>query len=583
MSDFLWQALGPTGIKALHAARPLVPRPRVDGVSLDLAPRARVKRGPMPSGARARARAFPGAVAKGASEFRDEGFRRPRTLRPESLPESLFGRAGLSSLYRVTRNQLSPVFFYPGSLESRALRFLSEPDPERSNRKLQRIGAGLLTKAHESLYRSLSSASEGRARRHLTWSRDPCADALRIRYLMSRPTASGVSEMAWYGALRWAGNRALDRNDLADVPEGARRCLALAVASAAGYRRAVELLPHWFPDGPPKEPVPRRWSALLVMRAAIEEKRFVPETVPYLVPSVTTKLRLRECVPVTAALRCAVRERHEGGTVFLLAAIMTMAFRCSLARAADGYGFAVDLPAWGQGALSPEQVSVLSRRLPLLANRGWSPWRDPVAKRFQESLGIDLEGIDRLLIALLHDATPPSSWFLYLDDALLKAALFLLLGKTVSARLHLGGGYPASTALNDRARIPDASRAGAEALWLLLEQSTQNRRDTVEDLLRTPDPNVILGTPIWAIENGLGKMAPLALQDGRMKGLSAVRALLQRGELRDRLAPYWILRKREVAGVIRGLLWVSSKNAYPSEEQWLEFLERLSEEALAEC
>ncbi|HSF18750.1 MAG TPA: hypothetical protein VLK65_24715 [Vicinamibacteria bacterium] len=568
MSDWLWRTVGSTTPKAFRIRRPLLPRARVMPVSIPGARNAR-----RVGLERARATSVPVAEARRA------------VLRPGKPPGSIWVRAGLAALYRLTRHQLFPTFFSPGSLESRALMFLSEPDRKESQRILVGLAPGVLTESHESLYRVLCSANEGRVPRRFAWSSHPCADALRVRHLKRRPSFGEASRMTWYGALRWVGRRALDRDDLADGPENSRKCVALAVASAAGYRRAVELLPAWFPDGPSAKPSTKRWCSLLVMRAAIEEKRFTPETVPYLVPAVTAKLRPNDCVPLAAAFRSAVQERHEGGAVFFLAAIMTTAFRCALTNAAEETAdCARHLPTWGRGAIGAEQMSVLSASLARLADATWNPWQEPVARRLQDIVRFDLEAIEQRLVALLGDARPPAFWFAFLDDAVLNASLFTLFGNTVSARIHLQRSQtPGSRGLQYRLESISRSGGDPESVWSLLERSIRGRADTVADLLRTPDPVVALGTPIWALNEGLGKIAPLALKEGRMRELSAVRALFHRQELRDRLAPFWILRKNELRSVLDALVWVGSGEPYPSEREWLEFLEVLAEEASHQC
>ena len=390
--------------------------------------------------------------------------------------------------------------------------------------------------------------------------------------------------MTWYGALSWAGRRALARDDLIDVPANARKCVAIGVASAAGYRRAVELLPAWFPDGPPMKRAVRRWCSLLVMRAAVEEKRFIPEFLRYLVPPTTAKFRADDVLKLAAAFRSAVRERHEGGTVFLLGAVLTTAFRSALASAMEKNRSPADaFPGWGHGGIGAERVSVLSPVLERLAAAQWSPWQEPIAKQIKNAVRVDLDGVEKQLMAMLGEAAPPAFWFVYLDDALLNATLFTLFGNTLSARVHLRVVNLSSRGLLHWMESASSGRNDTDSVWSHLEASLQGPGDAVADLLQTPDPTIVLGTPSWALNAGLGKIAPLALKDGRMKGLSAVRALLHRQELRERLEPFWILRKNEFRSVVNGLAWIGNGETHPSEPEWLEFLELLAEEALNPC
>ena len=459
------------------------------------------------------------------------------------------------------------------------LKILTERTFEDAEVVARRLDCGSLSESHKALRRSLVDATSARSHRNVAWGEQTCVDALRLRFVghldwkvhEHRPP---LDEVVWIGALEWLGQRLVERGDAHRIPQRARRALAAAVASTSGYRRAFELVRacrgrKTFPD--------RRtfgWTSLVALRCVFDGW-ILPDVVSFLIPpAATKKLRKRSpWLPLCLALRWAVEHRHQAGVVFLLSALMTTAFRRSLENAAVSKDLEIELAPWGCGSLPRAESVQLVRDL---TARGWRPWREAEAET-----GLELSKLAALLQGVLGVESFEGA-LVFLDEHLLHAALFTLMGNTLSARVHLASSM--RSPLTRPASDSIAANDDSSALWDFLERaSLGSEGDRIYTALEhTPDPNVALGTPVWAVANHLSEAAQASMRGGKSKAFRSVRSLLQRKDLLKTVEPYWLLGRRDKERLLTAMKWIGRHEPYPNEEAWWAFLESHAEQVLSD-
>lgn len=457
------------------------------------------------------------------------------------------------------------------------MKILSERSYEVADQVARRLDRECLPESPEALRRSLADASSARSHRNVAWGEQSCVDALRLRFVEHldwkvREHRPALEEVVWTGALTWLGKRVLERDGAYQIPQRARRAMAVAVAASSGYRRSFEFVRAGYGKGPLRDARSFGWTSLVALRCVFEGW-IVPDVVSHLIPPASNK-RLRKdslWLPLCLALRWAVEHRHEAGVVFLLSAMTTTAFRRRLATEAVKKGLETQFAPWGCGSLPRIDTVTLLRDL---TAKQWRPWR-----KVEDETDIDLSGF----VALLQEMLGADSFetvLLFFDEHLLQATLFALLGNTLSARINMASSIRSSLTRSVFYSIVEKNQANV--LWDYLENVSlgSERARVYTALEKTPDPNVALGTPVWAVANHLSDVASVSARTGKSKAFRSVRSLLERKDLLKVAEPYWLLGRRDKERLLIAMKWIRRNEPYPKEEVWWEFLDSHAKQVL---
>jgi hypothetical protein len=507
-------------------------------------------------------------------------FERPvpaEDVQQDLWPEDLISRVGCTAVNKIAAGS------GPRVDERDFLGIVTTPVLEEARNRARHLELRDLSTMQKAFRRTLVDVSSARSPQKVLWGEEPCVDALRLRYVghidwKIAHERRSADDVVWLGALEWLGRRFA--GDGSKAPPKTRRVLATSVAASSGYRKALELLRSW-----PGKDWRFTWGSLIALRCVFDGW-MVPDVVSSLIPPRMDLVpRLRKdspWVPLSFALRWALQHGHQAGVVFALSAILTTAFRRSLESAAEQEGLRIGPPPWGSGALRKEQMVVFSDLLGRLCEKGWSPWKERPLKAAEEGTDLDLSELASILRRVLGGLDRFHFGLLCLDEHLLHATLFTLLGNLPSARVHLALSVrsPLKRGLAPPLKIEHSDRT----LQRFLESSPlgSERAGVYSAIEGTPDPNVALGTPVWSFSDHLGDVASAFMRARKGPAFRSVRSLLQREDLKKAVRPYWLLSGRDKAGLVASMKWAGGLEPYPEEEAWWGFLESQARQVLEE-
>ncbi|HSB60898.1 MAG TPA: hypothetical protein VLI67_04220, partial [Vicinamibacteria bacterium] len=423
------------------------------------------------------------------------------------------------------------------------------------------------------------------------WGEDEVVDRLRLRALARREARPGV---AWEGFLAWAGGaltglaeaprrdgegptsleEALTRSVEA-LPEAALPAACAAVASARGYRKALEAVLARLPG---EAPGARAGQALrtTAMRLALEGG-FLPASLGWLVPGHRGAALDAAGAddlwrPGLLALRGCEEHGHEGGLVHLTAALTAGHFRWGLGRVARRLKLDIAVPRWGDPPLAGDARHSLRTGLRSLRDAdlaelwGVSPWPSEWGGPDVPEIGRRIGGlvggrVDHVALILLH-------------DRLAVAAVWALVGRSQSALAQIAAGTVEPALERAREALRSGIARGTKP-GLPAHRPAAPAAETLRALLQsTPDPSVALRTPHWMLERGRGALTNRLIREGRRDEARHLRTVLDRADLRERLAPFWLLRGPADTGSVLALArWLRAHVPLPPERGWVAFME----------
>jgi len=401
------------------------------------------------------------------------------------------------------------------------------------------------------------------------WGDDPVVDALRARILRGFPGGtSATPPVRWDGFLGWAGARLAD-GLLASAPRDTLPACAASLAAAGGCAFALDALLARAPQlGEQSFDV----LSLLALRAAMGGS-FRPGSIPWLIPATTalqrTEVRGRSgWASALLALRAYREAGHSSGVACLTAALAATWFRERFRAVAREGGLTIPPRPWGGPqvqASSGDAVWLgmgLVRKDPPAFRRADRPpwpkgWGGPALPLLEERL------------AAYAGCSVTVAREVFLDDRLATAAVFVLTGDVLGGLAVLASARTPAILEGARAALERALSGAARPEPLPELPVSRETESLFRRLLHFPDPSVALRTPHTMIEGNRGALLSRLVGEGRAADASAVRTMLDRRDLLQALAPYWLLSAapESRACVTRLARWLATKTAMPGEEE----------------
>jgi hypothetical protein len=404
------------------------------------------------------------------------------------------------------------------------------------------------------------------------WTDDPVADWLRAR-LLEAP-AFQEAEPGWLGILAWLG-RHLDvwyrsPSTLAEMPLAAA---ALTVRSGAAH--ALSTVSSTLREAR----LTRDWAGLLrvlILRCALDGA-FVPEALRKVVPS---PRRGGDVVapawkPLVLARRALVESGHVVGAAHLTAALVATDVRRGLMGDLRFLNLHARIPSWGSRALTEKESQDLhvaihgrdARGSAFLSRLPSTPWPHDWG-------GPDTREITVALARLLG-SEPGLAREVFLHDGLALAAIHALGGHAVNALAALGATRTPPAFDEARTALARAIHTGIGATRLPGERPVRAEAEAVyRQLRRLPEPNLALETPYWLL-GAQRAQAQHALQtSGRLQAFRDLRLVLDRPDVAEALAPFWLLREAHGFEASLGALVrrTAARIGPPTPDQCLRFL-----------
>jgi hypothetical protein len=480
------------------------------------------------------------------------------------------------------RRSPEPAFLAAGTPERDVVSLLAAPSTEQADQASARLAQVEWTDPAQGVLAALRGMALGQVAVEPLWGHSRAADALRLRHVRAagEGTASPELSLRWGLFFRWAGER-LALAAAGTLPPALLRVEAASLAAAHGYRRAFEALCAVEPARAEAE----RFDVLssLALRVAFEDG-FAPGLVAWLVPSGRLRRRGQGAREPWAAALASLRAFAEQGNVTALvhlsAALVAADLRervlTFLGRPAASVlrrRWWSALPEGAQPGLA-DAVAVIRAHASTLTRGEQRPWPKGWG-------GPDLRWVVSAVDGLLGPRVHSLGAELFLDDRLAVAAIFGAIGYLPSAVAQLGAVEPAPALADARRALREAlsrPRGAADQAAVLLSCGEWDRdADRLYGQLRgTPDPSVALGSPHWLLAETRGALMAQLVKEGRRSTASAVRAVLERPDLRTELAPFWLLRGTEDdTTAVRALavrLAGATQEAVP-EREWVRFVE----------
>jgi hypothetical protein len=453
-----------------------------------------------------------------------------------------------TALRRLFYRPLGPRFLGDGSPESDLVEMVSAASLTSARTAARRLAGYPWERSDQGdLFDRVKAISLGETAASGLWGTDPAVDALRLRLLRSaarRESAGDDPKIDWSHFLHWAGSRIPD--DLRGTSDQLVRVCGTSVAAAHGYPRAFELVAPWMVDqGHPLDHFD--FMAALALRCAVEGF-FRPGLVAWLVPwgARPRRSRAAEADPrrfAASALRAFREKAQVAGVVHLTAALACRDMRERLAKTADRNAALWLRRRWtsDSGGSSMQSLEWAVATVRSAAPGAFTRKRSPPG-RGRGSAGPDLAAVHRrvrdvLGVSAVHGRE------LFLDDQLAIATLFACFGYLPSAHAQLAAVAarpPLAEAIQVLRRAIDRTPVtlGLDAFELPWE-----REENVlhQKIVRQPDPNVALGTPVWMVANRRGPLLSRLVAEGRIGEADAVRTLLGQPRLQAEMKPFWLL------------------------------------------
>ena len=381
------------------------------------------------------------------------------------------------------------------------------------------------------------------------WGDDPVSDWLRARLL--RATERIQEPPGWLGILGWLG-RHLDLwyRSPADEP---MPLVAAALAATHGSARTLATVSAMLREAR----ATKEWAGLvraLILRCALDGG-YVPESLHRVVPSVRRggDVVAAAWKPLLLARRALVEAGHVVGAAHLSAAFVATDLRRRVMGELRLHNVHARIPSWGSRALNETEAGSLHtaihsrelRSIAALSGLTAPPWPE-------EWGGPDARGITSALSRLLgSDVTLAGEVFMH--DGLALAALHALGGHAMNALAALGASRTPAAFDEARTALARAIHAGIAGSTLPEDRPTALQADSIYRQLRSlPDPSLALATPYWLLGAQRAEFQHALHTSGRFQQFRGLRLVLDRPDVTDALAPFWLLR--EEAGLERSLI-----------------------------
>ena len=375
------------------------------------------------------------------------------------------------------------------------------------------------------------------------WGADPVADWLRARRL-----DDGNEGESWLGILSWLGRHAehwvrspevLDETSLAAAAMATTEGLPRTLAWVSAMLRLRRVTRRWTKDSP-------HLLRVLILRCALEGAFDLKSLQRGVVP---TPRRGGEVVaeawkPLLLARRALMDAGHVVGAAHLTAALVATDVRRGIMGDLRLRGLRARIPAWGSRSLDEKEAAELR---PFLNP---PPWRKtaiapplPTTPWPAEWGGPDTRGLTRALHRLLG-GDPQLVRDVFLHDGLALAAVHALGGHAMNAMAVLGASRAPGF-------LDDAHRALSVAIHVGIRASTlpedlpSKQADSVYRQLRElPEPSLALETPYGALWEQRAEAQHAFQTSGRLQEFRRLRLVLDRPDVAESLAPFWLLDDR---------------------------------------
>jgi hypothetical protein len=403
------------------------------------------------------------------------------------------------------------------------------------------------------------------------WGGDPVADWLRARLV----DATGEGE-GWLGILGWLGRHAAlwpASSALAAMPVA-----AAALATASGPAKALADVS----DRLRQARKIRDGASLLralILRCALEGV-FVPDALRRVVPSPRRggDLVAPAWKPLLLARRALMESGHLVGAAHLTAALVATDVRRRFLDDFRFHGLRARIPSWGSRGLNEREASELhaaihGREVRTFALQGvlpsppWpSEWGGPDSREIASALA-RLLGSD---VGLAREA--------FVHDGLALAAVHALSGHAVNALAVLGASRTPPALDEARTALARAIHEGIGGSTLPGDRPVRPEADAIyRQLRKLPEPNLALETPYWLLGAQRAEAQHALQTSGRLQQFRHLRLILDRPDVADALAPFWLLR--ETPGLEGSLVDLVRRTAAqlapPTPDQCLRFLRSL--------
>jgi hypothetical protein len=421
------------------------------------------------------------------------------------------------------------------------------------------------------------------------WGDDAVVDRLRARQLDRMGTDLGAAPR-WLGVLSWL----VGKSDhwRAYVPEeidpatlqapspvlaavfGYLPIALAALARVSGCRPALAFATAALEPVRLTEPA-RAASRALVLRCAIEGQ-FVPGSLRRLVPRPRARADASADAwrSLVAARRALVEHGHALGAAHLTAALVATDVRRCIVRALREDGRRARVPGWSGRALSDAEAESLRASLhrPAIRLKRWHSW---VGAPWPEGWGgPDSAGIESALARLL-DSDPWTTWEVFLHDGLAVAAVLALSGHAANALAALGACRTPPAFAETRARLAKAIHRGIRSPTLPPDRLWSQEAEKVYRQLRAlPEPSLAIDAPYWLLGEQRAALQHRLQTSGRLQQFRDLRLLLDRPDLAETLAPFWLLREdADTEETLIGLVHAIGRQLDPpSRDECLHFL-----------
>ncbi len=386
----------------------------------------------------------------------------------------------------------------------------------------------------------------GRDRLPARWGADPVADWLRARLLdATGEGASWLGVLSWLGrnTERWAGSaEALEAMPLAAAAlvthDGPARALSTVSATLRRARRIK--------DG-------AGLVRVLVLRAALAGV-FLPEALHKIVPSPRRGgAPVAEAwKPLLLARRALADAGHVVGTAHLTAALIATDVRRGIMGDLRLLGRQARIPSWGSRSLDEKEAgelhAIVHGREPAeaapatrLPSAPWpAEWGGPDTRAVSTALWRLIAGGQGLVREV------------FLHDGLALAAVHALGGHAMNALSALGASRTPPALDEARTALARAIHGGLDAATLPADLPSKQADAVYRQLRELPEPSLALDTP-YGLLGAQRAEAQHALQaSGRLQEFRKLRLVLERPDVAEALAPFWVLGNE--AGLERPLV-----------------------------
>jgi len=383
--------------------------------------------------------------------------------------------------------------------------------------------------------RVLAFAFEGEAL-PARWGADPVADWLRARRLDELNEGE-----SWLGILAWLGRHAehwlpspeiLDEMPVAAAAlatkEGFPRTLAWASAMLRLTRRTKD------------------WAGLvrvLILRCALEGAFDTASLSRGVVPTPRRGGKVVEEAwkPLLLARRALMDAGHVVGAAHLTAALMATAVRREIMGDLRLHGLQARIPAWGSRSLDEKEAAELHamlygtrrRETAIVTFLPSAPWP-------AEWGGPDTHGVTRSLWRLMGgDRRLARDVFLH--DGLALAAVHALGGHAMNAMAALGASRTPGALDEARTALSVAIHVGITGSTLAEDLPSKQADAVYRQLRELPEPNLALETPYGTLWDQRAEAQHAFQTSGRLQEFRRLRLVLDRPDVTDSLAPFWLL------------------------------------------